>query len=89
MTTLLSGILSDVIREHEQRINDLAERYPDQPLEIVLNWHPQMAKVDVVVRVVDHLPPYRVERQRPGVVMTVSAEGSGSVSPGQVSEKVL
>lgn len=77
---LLSDILAEVIREHQQHINDLADGHADQPLEITLNWHPIQRKVDCVVRVVDHLPPYRVERERArAAILGVTVEAAGLV----------
>jgi hypothetical protein len=58
----LADILGRAIEDRRALINQTAQRWPDRPIQIELSWMPQMGKLDLVVRAVDHLPPFRLVR---------------------------
>ena len=55
----LADILTKAIASSSMLINQTAERWPDRPIQLELSWMPQMGKLDLVIKTVDHLPPWR------------------------------
>ena len=58
----LAEILTQAIASSSTLINQTAERWPDRPIQIELSWMPQMGKLDLVIKTVNHLPPWRHPR---------------------------
>ena len=58
----LADILTQAIASNSTLINQTAERWPDRPIQLELSWMPQMGKLDLVIKTVDHLPPWRPSR---------------------------
>lgn len=59
----LADIVRNAIAEHAEQINHTALRWPNRPIQIELSWHPAMGKLEMVIKTVDHLPPYRLKVQ--------------------------
>lgn len=57
----LAALLKRVIDEHYERINAAAISHPDQPIEVVLSWHPKVRSVETIIRPSDRLKPFRVD----------------------------
>lgn len=55
----LVKILAAAIIEHRDAINSTARQWPDRPITIELSWNPKMHHVALVIKAIDHLPPYR------------------------------
>jgi hypothetical protein len=64
--TDLAALLQRVIAEHADRINAAAEKYPDEPIEVELHWHPSRRKVETVVRASDRLAPFTLGKDAHG-----------------------
>jgi hypothetical protein len=58
----LAEILTQAIADSSALINRTAERWPDRPIQLELHWMPQMGKLDLVIKTVDHLPTFRPKR---------------------------
>lgn len=58
----LAALYIAAIEANRERINAAAARWPDEPIELSLHWHPEMGKVDPILRPSDRLPSYRPER---------------------------
>lgn len=57
----LAELFQRVIEEHRARINAAAEKYPGEPIQIQLDYHPQMKKVETVIRPSDRPKPFRID----------------------------
>ncbi len=61
----LVQLLLDAIDANALVIDLTARRWPDRPIQIDMNYHPRMDKVDIVLRSVDHVPPWRPRLHKP------------------------
>lgn len=57
----LAEIITQAVANSSARLNLIARRWPDRPIQIELSWAPQMVKCDMVVRIIDRMPPFRPE----------------------------
>lgn len=62
----LAQVLIDAIKQSATLINATAKRWPDRPIQLELSWMPQMGKLDLMIRTLDHLPSYRPKLPHPG-----------------------
>lgn len=58
----LAAVLLAAIEANRERINAAADRHAEQPVEVQFHWHPQMGKVETVIRPSDRLPTFRIDR---------------------------
>lgn len=59
----LAEILRAAIADSAPLINATSQRWPDRPIQIELSWMPQMGKLDLVIKPVDHLPSWHLRKQ--------------------------
>jgi hypothetical protein len=60
----LADVLTQAIADRSPLINATGQRWPDRPVVLEMSWHPGMQKLDLVIRAVDHLPPWHPAKQK-------------------------
>jgi hypothetical protein len=61
----LAEILRSAIADSSVLINATSERWPDRPIVLEMSWMPQMGKLDLVIRTIDHLPSWHPAKHEP------------------------